>query len=154
MIIDDLNLESIPCAPREANSPLVVDPDGVLSRSIAFQLLQLVAWYAAKLIKSSSGMDCDELLQGTLLNVTGNARCSTPAHLRQEDELPGARHRADRHFDQGRAGAAGEAAPQRAAQLFGQAHALGGRAEALGKAHEVRIGQIARDQPVAVALLL
>src|SRR5215831_18405572 len=63
MIIDDLNLESIPCAPRQANSPLVVDPDGVLSSSITFQLLQLVAGYAAKLIKFSSGMDCDELLQ-------------------------------------------------------------------------------------------
>jgi hypothetical protein len=73
MIVGDLNVESISCAPCEANSPLVIDADGVLSRSVPFQLLQFVAGYAAKFIKSISGMDCDELLQGTLLNVTGDA---------------------------------------------------------------------------------
>jgi hypothetical protein len=93
MIVDDLNVESIPCAPREANSPLVIDTDGVLSRSVAFQLFQVIARYATKFIKSACGMDCDEFLQGTLLHVTGNPsagpagkklrglpRCEAPDH--------------------------------------------------------------------------
>jgi hypothetical protein len=73
MIVDDFNVESVLCTPRETDSPLVIDADGVLSGSVAFQLLQVVAGYAAKFIKSNSRMDCDEFLQGTFLNVTRNA---------------------------------------------------------------------------------
>ena len=48
----------------------------------------------------------------------------------------------------------GKRAPQRGAQLLRRARALGGGAEAFGESHEIRIGEIAGDQPVAELLLL
>jgi hypothetical protein len=51
VVVDDFNVESVSGAPSEANSPLIVDPDRVLARSIASQFLQSVAGDAAKFIK-------------------------------------------------------------------------------------------------------
>src|SRR5687768_9993855 len=79
------------------------------------------------------------------------ALLSYPAH---QNELPGARHWANRHVDQGWAVAARKTAPQRAAQFRRRPHALSRRAEAFPELDEVRVGEIARDQAVAVILLL
>src|SRR5437899_11176875 len=76
------------------------------------------------------------------------------AHARHKDELPGRRHCGDRHFDQRRSIAALEGALERRPQLLRSARTFGLGAEALRIAHEVGIGEIARDQPVAVLLLL
>ena len=43
MIIDDLNFVSIPVAPNEAKTPLIVNPDTVLPLSLAAQGFQAVA---------------------------------------------------------------------------------------------------------------
>jgi len=43
VIIHDLDLESVPFAPRKTNPPLVVNTDAVLALSIAFQSLQSVS---------------------------------------------------------------------------------------------------------------
>ena len=75
------------------------------------------------------------------------------AHLRQIDELPGARHLADRDLDQRRL-VAGEAALQRAPQRFRAGSALSADAEALAQPHEVRIGEVGADHPVAMQALL
>src|SRR5258708_1549011 len=60
----------------------------------------------------------------------------------------------DRHLDQRWSIAALEGALERCPQLLRSARTFGLGAEALRIAHEVGIGEIARDQPVAVLLLL
>jgi hypothetical protein len=42
MIVDDLNLVCVPLAPNKTEPPLVVDPDAVLSSSIAVQGFQTI----------------------------------------------------------------------------------------------------------------
>ena len=47
MVVDNLNIKGIPVFPSKADTPLIVDPDAVLSRSITSQGLQTVAgWHA------------------------------------------------------------------------------------------------------------
>src|ERR1700683_80982 len=75
-------------------------------------------------------------------------------HPLQVDELPRAGHGAHRHFNDRGAVPMGEGAAQSAAQLFGFCCAYGLGSEALGESHKIGIGEIAGDQPVAVALLL
>src|SRR5262245_53903033 len=88
----------------------------------------------------------------TLRVAPSGLRSSISPHRRHEDELPGARHLADRHLDHRRNIPRGKAATERPAQLLGRERALGSRPEALGITHEVRVGQVARDQAVAELL--
>jgi hypothetical protein len=48
VIIDNLDLESVSVLPPEADPPLVVDSDAVLTRTIASQGFQPVPWYRSK----------------------------------------------------------------------------------------------------------
>lgn len=43
MVIDDLDVIGVAVAPHKADSPLVIDPDAVLTLSVAVQGLQPVA---------------------------------------------------------------------------------------------------------------
>ena len=43
MVIHDLDVLRAVCGPNEANPPLVVDPDAVLSFSISLQCFQFIA---------------------------------------------------------------------------------------------------------------
>src|ERR1700730_17465661 len=70
------------------------------------------------------------------------------------DELPGAWHLADRHLDKGRAVTVGEGAAQRLAQVVGTCHPGGFGAKTFAEGDKIGIGEVAADQPVAVALLL
>src|SRR3984893_2564895 len=76
------------------------------------------------------------------------------AHARHKDELPRRWHCGDRHLDQRRSIAALEGALERCPQLLWRSRTFGLGAEALRIAHEIGIGEIARDQPVAELLLL
>jgi hypothetical protein len=42
VIVDDFHIEAMTFAPKEADSPLIVDPDRMLALSIASQGLQLI----------------------------------------------------------------------------------------------------------------
>jgi hypothetical protein len=44
MVINDLDVVDISLSPGEANPPLLIDPDTMLSLAIAFQSLKPVAW--------------------------------------------------------------------------------------------------------------
>ena len=44
MIVNNLDLLGVGSGPAEADAPLVVDPDGMLSATIPFERLQMVAW--------------------------------------------------------------------------------------------------------------
>src|SRR6266550_480976 len=81
-------------------------------------------------------------------------QASATPHARHHDELPRAGHGADRHLDQGGAVAARKGAAQRHAQLLGRARAFRRGAEAVRQTHEIGIGEVARDGPVSVVLLL
>src|SRR5437868_5672363 len=91
-------------------------------------------------------------LVATLLATLLAALLAT--NLFHEDEFPGARQRPDRHFDDARAVAPRQGAPQWDAQLFGRVGARRFGAEASGKGDEIGIGQVAADQPIAIAFLL
>lgn len=43
MVVNNLDLLGVGAGPTEANAPLVIDPDGVLSTAISFERLQMVA---------------------------------------------------------------------------------------------------------------
>jgi hypothetical protein len=43
VIVHDFYFEGIPIFPTEADSPLVIDPNAVLARSVTIKLLQAVA---------------------------------------------------------------------------------------------------------------
>jgi hypothetical protein len=44
MVINDLDVVDISLSPGEANPPLLIDPDAMLSLAIAFQSLKPVVW--------------------------------------------------------------------------------------------------------------
>ena len=55
-MVYDLNIRRSCFRPNEADSPLIVDSNAVLTLSIAFQRFKLIAWRRAKEVKSLSGM--------------------------------------------------------------------------------------------------
>ena len=61
MIVHDLNLRRSCVRPNEADSPLVVDSDAVLTLSTAFQRFELIAWGRAKEVQSLSRMNLRKL---------------------------------------------------------------------------------------------
>lgn len=50
MIICDLNLVGVTVPPSEANPPLIVNTNAELTFTVAFQLLQPVAWRDTKIL--------------------------------------------------------------------------------------------------------
>jgi hypothetical protein len=61
VIIDNLDLEGVALPPPEANPPLFIDANTVLTRPIPMQLLEPVAGRHAKIIKSLSSIERHEL---------------------------------------------------------------------------------------------
>jgi hypothetical protein len=61
VIVDDLYIVSIAGTPSEANAPLIIDPDTVLTSPVAFQDLQPVARRNAEKVKSRRGIDLQQL---------------------------------------------------------------------------------------------
>ncbi len=51
MVVHDLNVIRIAIAPDEAQPPLVVDPDAVLSDPIACESLQVIAWWLPEILQ-------------------------------------------------------------------------------------------------------
>ena len=52
MIINDLDIVSVPLAPTEANAPLFVDPNAILSLPVASQFLKAISRRDTKIIQS------------------------------------------------------------------------------------------------------
>jgi hypothetical protein len=46
VIIDDLDVERVSCVPDEADAPLVIDPDAVLSATVPLEDLEPVPGWA------------------------------------------------------------------------------------------------------------
>ena len=63
VVIDDLDVERVGGAPDEADAPLVVDADAVLTRTGTFESLEVIAWRNTKVGERVSGINDDELSQ-------------------------------------------------------------------------------------------
>src|SRR3954447_483473 len=69
VVVDDLDLVSVPIAPLEADPPLVVDTDAVLARPLAAQALQPVPRGDLEILKSLGVVQHPKLPTRHLLNV-------------------------------------------------------------------------------------
>jgi hypothetical protein len=56
MIINYLNLIGIPLMPTKTYSPLIVNPDAVLSFAIAGKFLKTITWRDLQIVKSFSSI--------------------------------------------------------------------------------------------------
>jgi hypothetical protein len=61
VVIDDLYITSIAGAPSEANAPLIVDPDAVLTSPVAFQRFQSIPRWNAEKVESRRRIDLQQL---------------------------------------------------------------------------------------------
>ena len=72
MIVDDLDVESMPVTPLETDPPLLVDPNAVLALSITLQRLELLRARNRKVFQDSGRIQLLQLHQCPLLDVARN----------------------------------------------------------------------------------
>ena len=60
VIINDLNVVGIAVVPSKADPPLIVDPDAVLTGSVALELLEPISWRHSQIIEMLRGVDRDK----------------------------------------------------------------------------------------------
>jgi len=73
VVVDHLDIVSITLVPPEADSPLVVDSDRILTATAAGQLLQSVPWNASKLVESNGRVNGNQFLQRPALYIRWKA---------------------------------------------------------------------------------
>jgi hypothetical protein len=64
VVVDDLYVEGVGAAPHEANSPLVVYPDAVLSLPPALEGLEAISWRDAQIVQRHRPMKEQEFSSG------------------------------------------------------------------------------------------
>jgi len=69
MIVDDLNVIRVAVLPAEADTPLVIDADAMLSDSVTPKLLETVTRGNTKILEGFGSVDGDELPQHRPLEV-------------------------------------------------------------------------------------
>jgi hypothetical protein len=69
MVIHNSNVARVFTVPAEANAPLVVDADAMLSGAIAFQGFQAVAGRQGQVTQFAGAIKLRELPQGHALNL-------------------------------------------------------------------------------------
>jgi hypothetical protein len=69
VVINDLDLQRITVLPDEADSPLIVDSNAVLSRSITLQPLKPVRWWNPQRIQTAGGRENFELSRSQALKI-------------------------------------------------------------------------------------
>lgn len=68
VIINNLDIKSVTILPLEANSPLIVDPNAVLSRPVSAQSFQSVGRWYQQVLKCFGAMEIKEFTPDYLLN--------------------------------------------------------------------------------------
>jgi hypothetical protein len=71
VVVNDLNLQRITVFPNEADSPLIVDSNAVLSGSVTLQLLKPVRWWNPQRIQAAGRRENFELARRQALNIPG-----------------------------------------------------------------------------------
>jgi hypothetical protein len=70
MIVDDLNLLSATITPYEANPPLIVDADRVLSLAIALKRFEPIARRLTQIVQCADAIEQQQLATGLPLDGT------------------------------------------------------------------------------------
>ena len=78
MVVAEFNIMGIAISPNEADAPLIVDADAVLSRAIAFQGFQAVAGRQGQVAQFARANKLRELPQGHALNLRRQAVVAPP----------------------------------------------------------------------------
>jgi len=73
VVIDYFNVVRVALTPIKTDSPLIVDPDGVLPAAIAKKLLQSIPGNSCDFLEGGGGVKGDEFLQSSALHVRGEA---------------------------------------------------------------------------------
>jgi hypothetical protein len=71
VVIGDFNLGGVALFPAETNSPLVIDPNRMLSFAIAFQELEPVAGRGSQIMQILCPVDNSEFAPSGVLNLVG-----------------------------------------------------------------------------------
>ena len=74
MVVDDLDVECIGSAPGEADAPLIVNADAVLTGTTALQEFETITWGNAKVGERIGRIENDELAKRDALEA-----CRQPA---------------------------------------------------------------------------
>jgi hypothetical protein len=69
VVVDDFDAIRVTLLPFEADSPLIIDPNAILSLAITVQPLQLVSWRAAQVIKRFRCIQQQKFSQGRTVYV-------------------------------------------------------------------------------------
>jgi len=69
MVVDDLNVESIPRTPAETDPPLLVHANAVLSLAATFELLESVSGRYTEVLKDGCGVQHLELSKRNSLDT-------------------------------------------------------------------------------------
>ena len=78
MVVNDLNPFWTSVAPPEADTPLIIDSDTVLSCSITAQMLEPVARRNPKILETTRGVNLPQLAQRDARNARVKGRDSLP----------------------------------------------------------------------------
>ncbi len=69
MIIDDLNIERVATHPAETQSPLVIDPNAVLTHSVANEFFKLVSGRHGQVFDPDRGIQLSQLSESHALDI-------------------------------------------------------------------------------------
>jgi len=69
MVVGDFHIQSIAAFPAEADPPLIVDPDAVLTLPIPGQLFEVIPGRNSQIGQSIGGVKHEELLQSRAVNI-------------------------------------------------------------------------------------
>ena len=78
MVVNDLNPFWTSVAPPEADTPLIIDSDAVLSCSITAQMLEPVARRNPKILETTRGVNLPQLAQHNASDARVEGRDSLP----------------------------------------------------------------------------
>jgi len=71
MVVNDFHLVRVCPFPAEAQTPLIIDPDAVLTGTGTLQGFQSVAWRGAKVVQPARLVQPQQLASGHPLNLRG-----------------------------------------------------------------------------------
>ena len=68
MVVDNLDVVGITISPGETDSPVLIDPNAVLSHSIPCQLFQAIGRGYLQIVEGTSVVEHAQFTQGSLLD--------------------------------------------------------------------------------------
>ncbi len=71
MVIRDLYILSVASIPFEANAPLIIDANAILTGPIASQLLQAISRRHSQVLQGHGAIEHSQFAQRDLLNIGG-----------------------------------------------------------------------------------